>query len=281
MLTYLRYLRFSTFKKASERQQKLFLNFIFGLSDVKNTRLQLETSSSKHSILREMTNSVILLDFYRSLLDQGDNLKDRDRNQLFFLRNSNPKNHMPLLSIVNNHHEPLPKGLSPETYGFIGLQIWQHYDKILVQHLQNHYTSVCMYIFQFLQKYLEYRAVTHPKTGESVSSVKESNRNRFDANIGKDNILFLFKVFKKFKKQVIAYEQTNKDSLVVKLKMSPFPVFFWNCDESYPLEFDFKVLKKKGIISFDIIDAYFDWDFIGRYEEAVNKEYLDQEDKYD
>ena len=278
MFTHLGYLKFSTFKKASERQQKRFLNYIFGLTNAKNTLFYLETDNS---VLKDMIDTVIVLDYYRSLLNQKDNLKDTDKNQLFFLRKSNPRNHMPVLSIVNNHQEPLPGGLLPETYGFIGLQIWQHYDKVIVQHLQNHYTVVCISIFQFLQNYLEDRTLTHPKLENSVPLKKESDRSRFDAKIGKDKIFFLFKVFKKFKKQLVAYEQKNRDCLVVKLKTSPFPIFFWNCAELYPLEFDFDVLRAKGTISFDLLDSYFDWGFIGRYDEAINKTYFDLQNKYD
>ena len=273
MFKYVRYLKFSSFQEATKKQQKFFFNYIFGLTNAKNVESYfqtqvstLETDSSRYRILMDMINAIHLLDYYRSLLEGENNLKDRDRNQLFFLKNPNPRNHMPAFCIINNHHEPLSKGLFPETYGFIRLQMWQHFDKFLVQHLQNHYTVVCISIFQFLQKYLENRAVRHPKIEESVVLTKGSDRERFDANIGKDNIFLLFKVFKKLKKQVIAYEQTNKDSLVVKLKTSPFPVFFWNCDEFYPLEFNFKVLKKKGTISFDLLERFFDWDFIDAYE---------------
>ncbi len=92
---------------------------MFGLDNAKNSKFKLKTDGCRDPILTDMLSSIELLDFYRSLLDQEKSLRNRDRNQLFFLRNSNPKNHMPALCIFNNHHKPLSKGLLPETYGFI------------------------------------------------------------------------------------------------------------------------------------------------------------------
>ena len=190
---------------------------------------------------------------------------------------------MAALSIANNHHEPLPKGLLPETYGFIGLQIWQHYDRVLVQHLQNHYTVVCISIF-YLQNYLEDRALLHPRVEGYVAFVEDrtASRKRVNAGIGEDNIFLLFKVFKEFKKQLIAYEQINQDSLVVKLKTNPLPAFFWNCNQSYPFEFDFEVLKTEDKISSHRLNSYFDWDFIDVYIEDLERGLLgDQEDVFE
>ena len=88
----------------------------------------------------------------------------------------------------------------------------------------------------------------------------------------------MFKVFKKFKKKLIVYEQKNQDSLVIRLETNPFPVFFWNCDLFYPLKFDFKVLKQENKISFDLLERVFDWDFMEAYVENTNNTPVDLED---
>lgn len=50
----LSYLKFSTFKKASKRQQKLFSNYISGLTNAKNTISLLKTDNSKDLILKDI-----------------------------------------------------------------------------------------------------------------------------------------------------------------------------------------------------------------------------------
>lgn len=57
--------------------------------------------------------AVKLLDNYRSLFNKDDSLKDGDRDQLFFLKSTNPKNRMPALCIFNNHHTPSHEALPP------------------------------------------------------------------------------------------------------------------------------------------------------------------------
>ena len=47
------------------------------------------------------------------------------------------------------------------------------------------------------------------------------------------------------KKEIFVWEQENKNRIVAGLKISAFPAFFWNCNQSYSLVFDFKLIEKE------------------------------------
>ena len=301
------YLRFDAFKSATEREKKLFWSYICGLRSAHDTISLLRNVTSSHpspkavrkyfgwsepSLSEKLVNGVLFLNSYRLLrlkttskkynnFKENDNLKNKDRYQLFCLAKYTPRNHMPVLPISMNLHKPLRKGLPPKLSGFLLLQDWQSGEDLFIQHLQANYARVSVHVFYCLQKYLKSWALSHPRSNYFCTDIctDKSSRKRFDAGIGRDNIFFLFKALKKMKKEIFVCEQENEDSVVAALKISPFPAFFWNCDQFYPLVFDFKLVKKQmpHYIGFappepenkdDALDFYLGMDF---YEAKINE----------